>query len=842
MTHLVFISHSSKDKSVADVICSALEANDLPCWIAPRDIVPGTDWSAAIVGALEECPAVVVILSENSNASEQVRREVQRSFERKKIVIPIRIDDVVPTASMEYYLAPVHWLNAPGGAVDGQLPALIDGLKRQLYPADGGASGPTTVVAESPSSPLATEERAGSGERSGVRALGNLPTSTAPYIGRKDELAAWENLLASGSARVLTLVGFGGMGKTRSALELAYRTQSDYPDGAWWVPLEEAQTADEALRRIASALHVDVQPQERPADRLGAFLKSRKLLLVLDNLEQIPDADVAVHTLVVGSDHARFLVTTRKALEIASEQVVEVSPLPDAEAQALFEDRARARQATFQIDETNRADVAEICRRLEGMPLAIELAAARIVGMMPREILERLTDWNKVLQTRAPHLPPRQRAIQGAIEWSHELLTDEDKDLFAQLSVFANGFTLSAAESICDAFDVFEGVHELRRHSFLRAQPLASTQQMRFFMLELVRSYASDHLSDDDVRRRHAEFFLKFAEERNARLRTAREQEALQELDLEMGNLREALNTARKIGNDELFAKLTLAMARPLSYLGGWREAKTCLQEGAAAAERLSIHPSPERGTSESGRGADGEGLIPRLLLDLAGITLDMGDIEEAASIATRAHECSGGDRTLAARALNLQGLAALGVRDEHSARAYFDQALKLWGDTDPAGRAIAHHNLALLASRAGDLDGARSLYQECLKERQASGDVRGEAETLGNLGALEFRAGDHEEARRVNLQSLDLRKSLRDRLGIALTLYNLGELAEVSGDQTTAIGLYAHADLIFCDLGSAYAAASREALDALRVKVGDDVFEQTRSSAVAKSWESILG
>jgi tetratricopeptide (TPR) repeat protein len=219
-----------------------------------------------------------------------------------------------------------------------------------------------------------------------------------------------------------------------------------------------------------------------------------------------------------------------------------------------------------------------------------------------------------------------------------------------------------------------------------------------------------------------------------------------------------------------------------------------------------------------------------------------MGDIEEAASIATRAHECSGGDRTLAARALNLQGLAALGVRDEHSARAYFDQALKLWGDTDPAGRAIAHHNLALLAARAGDLDGARSLYQECLKERQASGDVRGEAETLGNLGALEFRAGDHEEARRVNLQSLDLRKSLRDRLGIALTLYNLGELAEVSGDQTTAIGLYAHADLIFCDLGSAYAAASREALDALRVKVGDDVFEQTRSSAVAKSWESILG
>ena len=824
MSHVVFISHSSKDKPVADAVCSALETAGLTCWIAPRDITFGTDWSAAIVAALEECPATVVILSENSNASEQVRREVQRAFEKKKVVVPIRIDDVMPTASMEYYLAPVHWLNAPGGAVDTQMPTLIDGLKRQLNPPAGPVQ-PTTVHAPSHSSAAGQSTPSPfQGEGRGEVPSGNLPASTSLYIGRKDDLAAWEKILETGTSRVLTLVGFGGMGKTRSALELAYRSQSKYADGAWWVPLEEAHSSEEALRCIAAALHVDVQPQDRPADRLTAYLKSKQVLLVLDNLEQIPDADVAVQTLVVGCDYARFLVTTRKALEIASEQIVEVSPLPDDEAQALFADRARARQATFVIDDNNRADVADICRRLEGMPLAIELAAARAAGMTPHEILERLTDWNKILQTRAPHLPPRQRAIQGAIEWSHELLTDDDKDLFAQLSVFANGFTLSAAESVCDSFDVFEGVHELRRHSFLRAQSLASTQQMRFFMLEMVRSYASDHLTDDDVRRRHASFFLKFAQDRSALLRTSRERDALQELDMEMGNVREAIDTARDLNDDELLARLTLAIARPLSFLGGWREARTRLSEGVDAA----------------GRFAKDKELSTRLLLEFAGITLDLGDPPGAAEIAMRAFDEAGDHKPLAARAVNLQGLAAIEARDDASALSFFEQALTLWGDADPGSRALAHNNLAMLATRSGDLDKARGLYLESLKERKAAGDVRGEAETLGNLGALEFRAGDLDAAHRYNVESLALRKPLHDRLGIGLLLYNLGELAETTGNVDTAIGLYAHADLIFCDLGSAFATASKDALDKMRSTVGDAKFDETRASAVAKEWDTI--
>ena len=817
MSHVVFISHSSKDKSAADTICNALESNGLTCWIAPRDIVFGTDWSAAIVAGLEECPAVVVILSQNSNASEQVRREVQRSFEKQKVVIPIRIDDVWPTASMEYYLAPVHWLNAPGGAVESQLPTLIDGLKRQLHPDGGGPPSPTTVAVPSAVPPSQAPVAAGP--------AGNLPASTSLYVGRQEELVAWQKILTEGTSRVVTLVGFGGMGKTRSALELAYRTQADYPDGAWWVPLEEAHTSEEALRRIAAALHVDVQPQESPADRLPAYLKSKRVLLVLDNLEQIPDADVAVQTLIVGCDYARFLVTTRKALEIASEQVVEVAPLPDDEAQALFADRARTRQATFAIDDGNRADVAEICRRLEGMPLAIELAAARAVGMTPHEILERLTDWNKVLQTRAPHLPPRQRAMQGAIEWSHELLTDDDKDLFAQLSVFANGFTLSAAETVCDSFDVFEGVHELRRHSFLRAQSLASTQQMRFFMLELVRSYASDRLSDDEVRRRHADFFLKFAQDRVALMRTSREQDALREMDLEMANIREAVDTSRSLGNDELLARLTLAMARPLSYLGGWREARTRLVEGVEAAARF---------------GKDKE-LLTKLLLELAGIALDLGDRPAAIENARRAFTEAGDAKELAARALNIEGLAAVEERDDAAARGFFEQALAKWGDADPGGRAIAHHNLAMIATHSGDFNGARTLYQDSSQERKAAGDIRGEAETLGNLGALEFLAGNPEEARRLYLESLGLRKTLRDRVGIALMLYNLAELGEAAGDVDTAIGLYAHADLIFCDLGSAFASASREALDKLRSTVGDAKFDEVRSTAVNGDWESIV-
>ncbi len=822
MPRHVFISHSSLDKDAANAVREAFESNGLSCWIAPRDIIGGQDWSAAIVAGLEECPAVVIILSQNSNASEQVKREVQRSFEKHKIVVPLRIDDVIPTASMEYYLAPVHWINALDG-VDAHLPTLLESVKQQLQM---GVSPPSAIdVRPSGAMPLALERHAPASEP--TQPTVNLPAPTAPYIGRKDELSKWQALLSSESTRVLTLVGFGGMGKTRSALELGYRTAQDFADGACWVPLEEAHTPAEAWSRIASELGINLQPQTPVRDQLIAFLKPRRMLLLLDNLEQIPDAGVAVNPLVQAAPGVRFLVTSRKALEIASEQIVEVPPLPDEEAQNLFADRARGRQADFEITADNQADVAEICRRLEGMPLAIELASSRVAGMTPHEILERLTDWNKVLQTRAPHLPPRQRAMQGAIEWSHELLSDDDKDLFAQLAVFANGFTLSAAEDVCDAFDVFEGVHELRRHSFLRAQQQAATQQTRFFMLQLVREYAGQHLSDDEIPIRHAEFFLKFAQDRSKLLRTAAEKKALDELAPELDNLLEAVATAKKAGKDDLLAQLALASSLPLTYLGNWAEAKSVLEEGVAAATRQS----------------GDAGLRGRLLIELAGVTLDLGDPAVADQQASDAFDVftGSGDSGNAARALNVRGLAALATEDTASAQAQFNKALDLWGSGEPAGQGIALHNLAMLALRDGDEAAARDLYRRSLEARRSAGDMRGEAETLGNLGALEFTAGKFDAARDLYLQSLQARRILRDNLGIALMLYNLGELAEKGDDVARTVGLYVQAGRLFRDLGSGFADAVTEKLAELQQKFGDEKFAAARDAAVRRGWEPLV-
>jgi predicted ATPase len=827
MPYDVFISHSSKDKPAADAVCSAIEANGLRCWIAPRDIVGGTDWSSAIVAALEECPAIVLIFSENANASEQVKREVQRSFEKRKIVVPFRIDNVIPTGSMEYYLAPVHWLDASDGRVDAHLPLLIDSLSKRLsLTADQPSAGLHISSLPSPwKGDGAPAAAASTGSAATSVPAGNLPPLVAPYIGRTDELAAWQTILLSGGIRVLTLLGFGGLGKTRSALEIAHRVAGNYADGAWWAPLEEAHDGPEALRRIAVALGVDLSAQEPVKDRLIAFLKARTMLLVLDNTEQIPDAATFVNDLVAGAPGVQFLVTSRRSLELAAEQVIEVPSLPATDAAALFADRARARQPDFTITDANAADVARICERLEGMPLAIELAASRTSAMTPREIFERLGEWTKLLNTRAPHLPPRQRAIQGAIEWSHELLTDDDKALFSQLSVFASGFTLSAAESVCDCFDVFEGVHELRKHSFLRAQAYAATQQTRFFMLELVREYAHEKLSGEQIALRHAEFFLRFAEERVAKLRTPQEALALEELSADMGNLREALATAKKLGNDDLLTSLALAVAEPMRYLGIWAEAKRVLGDAIATMER------------------GGVGSVGALRSQLAAVSIDLGDPDGADKQAADAVDAfkAVGDDAGVARALNMRGLAAVARGDAESGSGYFRQALDLWGNGDRAGRGIALHNLAMLALAGGDEAAARDLYGQSLADRRSGGDKRGEAETLGNIGALEYRAGNYESARSLYVESLRLRQALRDRLGVAVMLYNLAELAEVSKDNERAVGLYAHAESLFRELGSGYADAVRANLDAIRQTVGDDAYALAREAALRDGWEGLV-
>lgn len=661
----------------------------------------------------------------------------------------------------------------------------------------------------------------------------NLPLSPTSFIGREGEIEQILERLRQADTRLLTILGFGGLGKTRLALQVAELCADDFADGVWWVELETARSGDDMVTRIASTLRLHLHPQPTVREQLWNFHRDRRMLLALDNLEQIPDAPQVVNELLKAAPHLKVLVTTRLPLELAGERRVEIRPLPGSDAQALFAERARSRQTDFELTDDNRADVTELCLRLEGVPLAIELAASRITGMTPREILARLDEPLRLLQSRSPDLTPRQRALRGAIDWSVDLLTEDDKLLFAQLSVFAGGFSMTAAEAVCEAFDVFEGVMELRRHSLLRGETDAG-QQTRYAMLESVRSYARERLDatpqGEAMRRRHADYFLRFAQERVARLNTRDEIAALEQLSTELDNLRSAFKWASQAGQNELAGSLALCLHYPLYRRGFWDEALERLQKGLDAVPETASANVPAL-----------QAIRAQLLLQRAGLDHDRGDYpasNEAVKAALALFRVLQ-DEEGQADGLNLLGLLSIAAQRLDVARTLFEKSLSLRAASDHHGRAVALHNLARLAMEQGDMEKARQLADEALTERRAAGAARGEAETLGECGVLAYNSGDLETARRFYQDSLAIRRTTNDRLGIALMLYNLAEIAEAGGGFWRAIVFYVHAGRIFRDLQSVYACAPDEAL--AKLQSGLENYAALRARAEGVGWEDLI-
>ncbi|HET6384052.1 MAG TPA: adenylate/guanylate cyclase domain-containing protein, partial [Armatimonadota bacterium] len=556
----------------------------------------------------------------------------------------------------------------------------------------------------------------------------NLPMPATPFIGREEEIERWRAILLTPAVRLLTLTGFGGMGKTRSALHLAETCAADFPDGVWWVELDDARSGEQMIQRIAYGLRLLLQPEPSGKEQLLAFLSGRKSLLILDNTEQIPDAGRVVKELLNAAPGVRFVVTSRRDLQLQSERVVEVEPLPAADAVLLFEERARARSAGFTITPDNSRDVSELCRRLEGVPLAIELAATRVAGMSPREILDRLTDRFRLLRVRSPDLPDRQSALSGAIDWSYELLDPENQAVFAQLAVFSGGFSMESAEAICDAFDVFESILELRHQSLLRAELDPDSQQTRYSMLESLAEYAAQKLKafpdgGDAMRHAHLQWFDRFAGARLPKMRSRDERRALLELEVEVDNLRAAVDWAVKHRDVDACAALSQALFYTLNHHGLWPEAERVL-----------------RSCWELMGGSDGHRSIrvtvSRLLAD---VSHDLSRLEEArrwggASLDLSREE---NDDESAGQALNVLGVIAMGDGDADTAQRQFEEALERLSEQSHAGRGRALNNLAILARRRGDAETARRLYAEAFEHFREAGDCRQEALIQGNLGVL---------------------------------------------------------------------------------------------------------
>jgi PAS domain S-box-containing protein len=350
----------------------------------------------------------------------------------------------------------------------------------------------------------------------------NLPIPATPFLGREAELAAVASLLASSGTRLLTLTGPGGTGKTRLAAQAAGLVSGSYADGVWWIPLGALR--DPKLVLITAAQIVGSK------DGLAGHIQDKEMLCLFDNFEQVVEAAADVAELLASCPNLDLLVTSREPLHVTGEQEYLVPPFVHEEAVDFFLARARAVKADFEADEA----VSEICRRLDDLPLALELAAARVKALTSRQILERLEHRLPLLTGGARDLPERQRTLRATIEWSYDLLGDEEQGLFARLSVFAGGYTLEAAEEVCEA--TVDTLQALVDKSLLRFS------DERYWMLETIREYAAERLAHlgeaEAVRNRHAQFFLHLAERMASELSGLPQATELNQLIAELDNVR----------------------------------------------------------------------------------------------------------------------------------------------------------------------------------------------------------------------------------------------------------------------------------------------------------------
>ena len=631
-----------------------------------------------------------------------------------------------------------------------------------------------------------------------------LPLPPTALIGREREEAAVTHLLQRGPrsgapVRLLTLLGTGGVGKTRLALAVAWALQETYAGGAVFVDL--APLRDHALvaATIVQALGIHQAGARSAQELLAAHLRTQHLLLVLDNFEQVTEAAPLVAHLVAACPHLAVLVTSRTALRVRAEQQFRVPPLavptsarPTVEevggcaAVRLFVERAQAVQPAFELSAANVEAVAQICRRLDGIPLAIGLAAAWVPLLPPRALLNRLSSRLGVLTRGAHDLPARQQTLRAAIDWSYDLLSEQEQTLFRRIGIFSGGATLEAVEAIClpsteDAAqwagDVLDGVASLLDKSLLLQT--TSTDEPRFGMLETLREYARERLESvgeiTSLRRAHATYFLTRAEESLPAFRT-RQKTWLERWEREHDNVRAALDWARESGEIESGLRLAGALWR-FWYLRGH------LSEGMRWLGELLDQPAavapPVR--AEALRGA-------------AGLASEQGDLARGAVW------CQGalalyremGDGTGVADTLNLLGNITREQGAYDRATAFYEDSLALCQERhDTVGVAVALNNLGTTARAQGDLARARALYEQSLALRRETDDQQGIARTLSNLGNVARAQGDLARAAAFLAQSLALCRDLGHKQHSARALIALGDVARLQGDTIQATARY---------------------------------------------------
>ncbi|HZO34502.1 MAG TPA: BTAD domain-containing putative transcriptional regulator [Gaiellaceae bacterium] len=634
-----------------------------------------------------------------------------------------------------------------------------------------------------------------------------LPVPATPLVGRRLEVAAVAALLRS-EARLVTLAGPGGIGKTRLAIAIAEELAPELRDGVAFVDLSAIDDPALLLPAVAEALGVDAGP-----DGLAAALRDRELLLVADNLEQLLPGAPRLSELLAAAPAVRILATSRALLRLSGEHAYPVGELGEDDAVELFTARARAAEPSFGSVGTEPA-VAAICRRLDGLPLAIEIAAARVTLLSPAEILQRLELGPDRLGTGPRDSPARQSTLSSTIDWSYGLLARAERDAFARLSVFAGGCTVDAAHGVCDV--ELEQLEALVEQSLLQRR--GGSGGTRLAMLETVRHYAQGRLGEDDadeLRRRHAAWVLELAEAAEAELLGTRDAAVLLEtLALEHDNIRAALGWALGARESEILLRLTSSL-RPF-----W-EVRGHLAEGAHLLDEA-IETADARPTSLRAKAV---GVSGSLAFHAGRVDHARERYREMFEIATEL-----GDRDLVARALSDLGTVAAAVGDlEEAGRLLEDSADRFRELGERRRLAIVLGNLGHVAGQRGDYATASTVTAEALAVQEELGDEQHGAVSLLNLGGFALEQGDAATARERLAQAVSVAIRLGYKEVIAYALVKLARIALADGDPTRAARLAGLADSVVASSGVGLLEAEQARLAAAgeeaRAALGDDAF-----------------